>query len=67
MIRWAIGFLSIAIVAAVIGVTGMARGSAVAARWVFCTGLVMTGVALLQGPRTVTRTRVPADWAEWTE
>ena len=47
MIRWAIGFLSIAIVAAVVGFTGMARDSAVAARWIFCAGLVMTGVVNL--------------------
>lgn len=55
MIRWAIGFLTVAIVAALVGFTGMAREAAEAARWVACVGLVMTGIALLRGPRRVTR------------
>ena len=53
MVRWAIGFLGVAIVSALIGFTGIAREAALAGKFVFCAGLVLTGVALLQGPRTV--------------
>ena len=54
MVRWAMGFLTIAIVAALIGFTGIAREAALAGKWIFCTGLVMTGILLMQGPRTIT-------------
>jgi uncharacterized membrane protein YtjA (UPF0391 family) len=54
MVRWAFGFLGIAFVAALVGFTGIAREAAVAGKWIFCTCLVLTGVSLLQGPRTVT-------------
>jgi uncharacterized membrane protein YtjA (UPF0391 family) len=47
------GFLGIAIVAAVIAFTGVAREAALAGKWVFCIGLVLTGILLMQGPRTV--------------
>jgi uncharacterized membrane protein YtjA (UPF0391 family) len=53
MVRWPIGFLGIAIVAALVAFTGMAREAAFAAKWIFCAGLVLTGVSLLRGPRTV--------------
>jgi uncharacterized membrane protein YtjA (UPF0391 family) len=53
MVRWAMGFLGIAIVAAVIAFTGVAREAALAGKWVFCTGLVLTGILLMHGPRTV--------------
>jgi uncharacterized membrane protein YtjA (UPF0391 family) len=54
MVHWATGFFGIAIAAALVGFTGLATEAAVAGKWVFCTGLVLTGVALLHGPRTVT-------------
>jgi uncharacterized membrane protein YtjA (UPF0391 family) len=54
MIRSATGLLGIAIAAALIGFTGLASHAAAAGRWVFCTALVLTGLALLHGPRTVT-------------
>jgi uncharacterized membrane protein YtjA (UPF0391 family) len=56
MIRSATGLLgiAIAIAAAAIGFTGFASHAAAAGRWVFCTALVLTGIALLHGPRTVT-------------
>jgi uncharacterized membrane protein YtjA (UPF0391 family) len=54
MVRWAFGFLALAIVAALVGFTGIAREAAVAGKWIFCTCLVLTGVSLLQGPCTVT-------------
>jgi uncharacterized membrane protein YtjA (UPF0391 family) len=47
------GFLGIAIVAAVIAFTGIAREAALAGKWVLCTGLVLAGVLLMHGPRTV--------------
>ncbi len=55
MVRWSIGFLGIAIVAALVAFTGIgiAREAADAAKWIFCAGLVLTGVSLLHGPRTV--------------
>jgi uncharacterized membrane protein YtjA (UPF0391 family) len=54
MIRWAMAFLGIAIVGALIGFTGIAREAAVAGKWFFCAGLVLTGLLLMHGPRTVT-------------
>jgi uncharacterized membrane protein YtjA (UPF0391 family) len=54
MVRWAIGFFGIAIVAALVGFTGIVREAAAAGQWIFCAFLVLTGVALLRGPRTVT-------------
>ena len=55
MVRWAMAFLAMAIVAALIGFTGIAREVAVAAagKWVFCAGLMLTGLSLMHGPRTV--------------
>jgi uncharacterized membrane protein YtjA (UPF0391 family) len=60
MIRWAIGFLGVSIVSALVGFTrvasfvGAASEAALAGKWIFCAGLVLTGVTLLHGPRTVT-------------
>ncbi len=53
MVRWAMAFLGIAIVAALIGFTGISREAVLAAKWLFCTGLVLTGILLMHGPRTV--------------
>lgn len=53
MVRLAIGFLGVAIVSALVGFTGIVREAALAGKWIFCVGLVFTGVALLHGPRTV--------------
>jgi uncharacterized membrane protein YtjA (UPF0391 family) len=53
MVRWTSGFLAIAIVAALIAFTDIAREAALAGKWVFCMGLVLAGIALLHGPRTV--------------
>jgi uncharacterized membrane protein YtjA (UPF0391 family) len=57
MVSWATGFFAVAIAAALVGFTGLAGLAtevAVAGKWVFCVGLVLTGVALLRGPRTFT-------------
>ena len=54
MIRLSIGFLGVAIASAVVGFTGVASEAALAGKWVFCAGLVLSGVTLLHGPRTVT-------------
>ncbi len=59
MIRLSMGFLGIAIVSALVAFTGVAgftrigSEAALAGKWVFCVGLVLTGVTLLHGPRTV--------------
>jgi uncharacterized membrane protein YtjA (UPF0391 family) len=53
MVRWTAGFLAIVIVAALVGFTGIAQEAALAGRWVFCAGLVLAGISLLHGPRTV--------------
>jgi uncharacterized membrane protein YtjA (UPF0391 family) len=53
MVRWATGLLAIAVVAALVGFTGVAREAALAGKWIFCMGLVLAGVSLLRGPRTV--------------
>jgi uncharacterized membrane protein YtjA (UPF0391 family) len=59
MVHWAIGFLGVAIVSALVaftglaGFTGFASEAALAGKWIFCVGLVLTGVSLLHGPRTV--------------
>ena len=34
MVRWAFGFLGLAIVAALVGFTGIAREAAVAGKWI---------------------------------
>jgi uncharacterized membrane protein YtjA (UPF0391 family) len=54
MVSWATGFFAIAIAGALLGFSGLASEVAVAGQWLFCTGLVLTGVALLHGPRTFT-------------
>ena len=57
MVSWATGFFAIAIAAALVGFTnlaGLATEIAIAGKWVFCASLVLTGVALLHGPRTFT-------------
>jgi uncharacterized membrane protein YtjA (UPF0391 family) len=57
MIRLSIGFLGVAIASALVGFAGVASvasEAALAGRWVFCAGLVLSGVTLLHGPRTVT-------------
>lgn len=56
MVRWTAGFLAIVTVAAVVSFTGIAQEAALAARWVFCAGLVLVGISLLRGPRTVGET-----------
>jgi uncharacterized membrane protein YtjA (UPF0391 family) len=53
MVRWAMGLLAVAIVSAFVGFTGVAREAALAGKWIFCLGLVLSGIALLHGPRTV--------------
>jgi uncharacterized membrane protein YtjA (UPF0391 family) len=54
MVSWATGFFAIAIAAALVGFSGLATQVAIAGKWVFCASLVLTGVALLHGPRTFT-------------
>ena len=54
MVSWATGFFAIAIAAALVGFSGLATEVAAAGQWVFCASLVLTGVALLHGPRTFT-------------
>ena len=60
MVRWTAGFVGVASVLAFVALVGFvafsgtAREGVVAARWILCTGLVLTGVALLCGPRTLT-------------
>lgn len=54
MVRWAIGFFGIAIVAAVFAFTGVARDLAFAGKWLFVACLVLTGFSLFRGPRVVT-------------
>jgi uncharacterized membrane protein YtjA (UPF0391 family) len=53
MVRLATGLLAIAIVAALLGFTGVVGEAALAGKWIFCVGLVLAGVSLLRGPRTV--------------
>ncbi len=55
MVRWAIGFAGIAIVAAVFAFTGVvAWDLAFASKWLFVACLVLTGLSLVRGPRVVT-------------
>jgi uncharacterized membrane protein YtjA (UPF0391 family) len=53
MVRWSVGFLGVAIVAALVAFVGVAREAALAGKWIFCAALVLSGVSLMQGPRTV--------------
>jgi uncharacterized membrane protein YtjA (UPF0391 family) len=54
MVRLGTGLLAIAIVAALLGFTGVVGEAALAgSKWIFCVGLVLAGVSLLRGPRTV--------------
>jgi hypothetical protein len=57
MIRAALGFGGVAVVAAVAGfVTGM-PAAANAAKWLVVTSLIMAGLTLIRGPRYVTSRR----------
>lgn len=52
MLRWAVGFLVIAIIAAIFGFGGIATGAADIARVLFFVFLVVFAVSLLAGLKT---------------
>jgi uncharacterized membrane protein YtjA (UPF0391 family) len=53
MVRYAAVFFVIAILAAVLGFTGIVHGAAVAAKVVFVAFLVLAGISMLVGRRVV--------------
>ncbi len=56
MIGWTIVLLALATLGAFLAFGGLAQGVAVAAtagRWLLVTSLVLAGLALFRGPRTI--------------